>query len=215
MALQSLILLRHGVTAWNSEQRMQGHHDIPIGAHGLAQAVAATASIAVLRPEVIISSDLQRAAATAQVIAQAIGLPWQVDSRLRETNLGRWEGLTRDEVQAGWPAEWQAWRHFGARVAPPGGEARTAVAARASAVVDEIDAGTARTALLVTHGGLIVGLTGYLLGLPETGWGRFTGIGNCHWVVLHRIAQGWRLHTYNGGLGGIVLPDGGEESADD
>lgn len=215
MALQSLILLRHGQTAWNSELRMQGQRDIPISERGLAQARSAAASVAALRPDLLISSDLQRALATAQVMAEETGLPTRSDPRLRETNLGLWQGRTRDEVRENWPAEWAAWRHAGARVAPPGGEPRVAVAARAATVVDEIDAAETGTALLVTHGGLIVGLTARLLGLPEAEWGRFSGVGNCHWVVLHRNGVGWRLHTYNGGLGGIVLPGSDEEFVED
>jgi len=80
-------------------------------------------------------------------------------------------------------------------------------------VVDELDAGTAARALIVSHGGLIVGLTGCLLALPEDSWGTLIGIGNCHWVILHRFAGAWRLHSYNAGLGGVVLPRGEDEVA--
>ncbi len=213
MALDHLILLRHGETAWNAELRMQGHRDIPLNDVGLAQAAAAAASVGALQPDVIVASDLQRAVVTAQAVAAVTGLPVRTDPRLRETSLGRWEGQTREQVIAGWPDEWERWRATSAHSAPPGGESRIEVAARAAEVVAELDAGADRRALLVAHGGLIVGLTGLLLDLPDLQWGCLVGIGNCHWVVLHRAGTAWRLHTYNGGLGGIVMPGGQDEVA--
>jgi 2,3-bisphosphoglycerate-dependent phosphoglycerate mutase/probable phosphoglycerate mutase len=142
-----------------------------------------------------------------------VDLPVAVDPRLRETSMGKWEGLTRDEVVAEWEPEWNAWRTTSAHASPPGGESRWQVAQRAAAVVDELDDDRASRALLVSHGGTIVGLTGRLLALPEDSWGTLIGIGNCHWVVLHRYAGAWRLHSYNAGLGGLVLPRGEDQVA--
>lgn len=215
MTLQRLIIMRHGETDWNAEFRMQGHRDIPLNPAGFAQAAAAAPSLVALQPEVIVASDLQRASATAEIIADAVGLPVHTDPRLRETSLGQWEGLARDEVRARWPEQWDLWRHCGARMAPPDGESRLTVSERAAAVVDELDAGSYDTALLVTHGGLIVGLTGRLLRIGEDNWGSLIGLANCHWVVLHRVAESWRLRTYNAGLGGVVMPSSDEEIVDD
>jgi 2,3-bisphosphoglycerate-dependent phosphoglycerate mutase/probable phosphoglycerate mutase len=215
VTLQRLIILRHGETDWNAGLRMQGHRDIPLNARGAEQAAAAAPSVAALNPSVIVSSDLQRARATAEVIARLMGLDVRTDRRLRETSLGQWEGLDRDEVRARWPGQWEEWRHRGARIAPPGGESRLAVSERAANVVDELDAAGHEAALLVTHGGLIVGLTGRLLGIDPDRWGALIGVANCHWVALHRVAERWLLHTYNGGLGGIVLASRDEEIVED
>jgi len=65
----------------------------------------------------------------------------------------------------------------------------------------------------VALGGLIVGLSGKLLGLPSALWSVLTGVSNCHWVVMHRAAETWRLHSYNAGLGSVVLPGGEDEVA--
>ena len=214
MSLTHLILLRHGETDWNAELRMQGHRDIPLNATGRAQALAAAPSVAALAPDVIMSSDLQRARDTAAQVAAVTGLPITTDVRLRETSMGQWEGLNRDQIVAGWPGYWDRWRSTSAMSAPPWGESRIEVAERSAAVVDELDASsTARRALLVAHGGLIVGLTARLLALPESSWNALIGVDNCHWVVLHRAGEGWRLHTYNGGLGGIVMPGGEDQVA--
>ena len=213
MTLEHLILMRHGETAWNRSQRLQGHRDIPLSDAGRNQAVDAAPSVVALRPEVVLASDLGRARETADVVAAVVDLPVAVDPRLRETSMGKWEGLTRDEVVAEWEPEWNAWRTTSAHASPPGGESRWQVAQRAAAVVDELDDDRASRALLVSHGGTIVGLTGRLLALPEDSWGTLIGIGNCHWVVLHRYAGAWRLHSYNAGLGGLVLPRGEDQVA--
>jgi broad specificity phosphatase PhoE len=213
VSLTHVILMRHGETDWNAELRMQGHRDIPLNALGLAQAQAAAPSVAALAPDVIVSSDLQRAAVTATAVADILGLPLTTDPRLRETSMGQWEGLTREDIVSGWPGYWERWRDTSAVFAPPDGESRIEVAARAAEVVAELDGSEARRALLVAHGGLVVGLTGLLLDLPHAAWGTLIGIGNCHWVVLHRTKSGWRLQTYNGGLGGIIMPGGEDQVA--
>jgi glucosyl-3-phosphoglycerate phosphatase len=213
MTLEHLILLRHGETDWNKNQRLQGHRDIPLNAVGHHQAIDAAPSIVALRPSVVVSSDLQRARETASAVSVLTGIEATVDERLRETSMGLWEGLTRDEVIATWPGEWDRWRTTSAHAAPPEGESRWQVAHRANEVVTELDAGPATRALIVSHGGLIVGLTGRLLALPEDSWGTLIGVSNCHWVVLHRFAGAWRLHSYNAGLGGVVLPRGEDQAA--
>lgn len=213
MTLEHLILMRHGETAWNREQRLQGQRDIPLSDVGRMQATDAAPSVAALRPEVIVASDLQRTQHTAAAVAGLVGVPVGSDPRLRETAMGLWEGLSRDEVVAGWPQEWDDWRTTSAHAAPPGGESRWQVAQRAAGVVAELDAGTATRALLVSHGGTVVGLTGHLMELPEDCWGLLVGVMNCHWVVLHRYAGAWRLHSYNAGLGGLVLPRGEDQVA--
>ena len=203
MTLRTLVLLRHGQTDWNLEWRMQGHTDIGLNEVGRVQARAAT--------DVIMSSDLIRAAVSRARIADLLDMPVSIDKRLRETHLGEWEGLTRDDLVARWPERWDEWRGTTAHARPPGGETRYEVALRAAEVVDELDAGGAEHALLVAHGGLIVGLTGYLLELPDAVWSKLIGVNNCHWVALHRRHDRWSLHAYNAGLEGMVLPGAEDE----
>src|SRR5699024_2344703 len=124
---------RHGETDWNAELRMQGHRDIPLNETGRLQAINAAPSIAALEPDVVFSSDLSRAVATAEIFAAQQELSVRCDERLRETALGQLEGLTRDDVMAGWPGQWQQWRTTSAHVSPPGGESRIEVARRAAA----------------------------------------------------------------------------------
>lgn len=196
MTLQRLVLWRHGETDFNAAHRMQGHLDSQLTSTGLGQARRAAPWLAELEPEVLVTSDLSRAGDTAAVLAAETGIPLRVDKRLRETHLGTWQGLTHAEVGAFCPDGIQTWRG-NPEWAPPGGETKVEVAARAAQVVAQLDAEGHGSAVLCTHGGLIAGLTPSLLGLPVSAWSVFGAISNCHWTVLLRRGSGWRLFSYN------------------
>lgn len=196
MTLQRLVLWRHGETDYNAALRMQGQLDSQLTAKGLGQARRASPLLADLAPDVLVTSDLSRAADTAAVLAAETGLPLRVDKRLRETHLGKWQGLTHVQVEAAYPGGIRNWR-ANPECAPPDGETRVQVATRAARVVDELDDVGCGTAVLCTHGGLISGLTPLLLGLPTACWPVFGGISNCHWTVLFRRDSSWRLGSYN------------------
>jgi 2,3-bisphosphoglycerate-dependent phosphoglycerate mutase/probable phosphoglycerate mutase len=197
VSLDWVVLWRHGETDYNATLRMQGQSDESLLTEvGVAQAQRAAPVLATLRPDVLVTSDLSRAAITARVLGEHIGLEPDVDKRLRETHLGTWQGLARAEVDAGWPGDRAAWRDT-PDWSPPGGETRLEVAARGRQVVDELDATGHHSAVLCTHGGLISGLTPLLLGLPPPTWPVFGAISNCHWTVLRRVRGRWRLESYN------------------
>lgn len=201
MTLRRVVLWRHGETDYNASGRMQGHLDSLLTETGWNQARFAAPILVGFEPEVVVSSDLRRARDTATVFTQATGLPLRVDQRLRETHLGKWQGLTTAEVAAEWPDGLVNWQ-VDARYSPPGGESRVEVAARATRVVEELDAEFDGTVLLATHGGLITGLTASLLGLPLESWRALAGISNCHWTTLVRRGSqpAWRLEAYNAGI---------------
>lgn len=79
-----LLLLRHGRTAWNAARRFQGQLDPPLDEVGIAQSEAVAPVLAALGPVALLTSDLQRAVATAAPLAAATGLTARVDPRLRE-----------------------------------------------------------------------------------------------------------------------------------
>jgi 2,3-bisphosphoglycerate-dependent phosphoglycerate mutase/probable phosphoglycerate mutase len=157
-------------------------------------------------PDLLISSDLQRAAETAEIVGAAAGLPVKLDPRLRETHLGQWQGRTLAEVEAGWPGGLARWRSDPGW-APPDGESRIDVVRRSRPVLEELDEQLVddvdATAVLVAHGGLIAGLVSGLLALPTTTWPSIGGVGNCRWAALARRDDHprWRLVGYNVGVG--------------
>jgi 2,3-bisphosphoglycerate-dependent phosphoglycerate mutase/probable phosphoglycerate mutase len=207
VSLRRLVLLRHGQTDYNVGGRMQGHLDSMLTETGVEQAAAVAPEIARLTPDRLISSDLQRAVDTADLVAAACGLPVKYDARLRETHLGDWQGRTVAEIEDDWPGAIATWRSDPGW-APPGGESRIEVVRRSLPVVEELDEEYASTepditVVLVAHGGLIAGLVCGLLALPAAAWPAIGGIGNCRWAALARRSDHprWRLAGYNVGLG--------------
>ncbi len=205
---RQVVLWRHGRTAWNLINRFQGNSDVPLDDIGLAQAAAAAPALVRMGPDLIVSSDLSRAAATAQVLADRVGLPVRTDADLRETDGGSWQGRTRDEIIAADAALFRAWV-AGEDVRPPGGEARSEVVARVVASVERHlrDLPEAGTLVVVSHGGSIRGAIGGLLGLAQEQWTALGVISNCAWSVLSELTlpgptgraarTRWRLEEYN------------------
>jgi probable phosphoglycerate mutase len=195
MMARRLLLWRHGRTAWNAERRFQGQTDVPLVAVGLAEAAAAAVLLAEEKPDLIVSSDLTRAMVTAQALSDVTGLPVYADIRLRESSLGRWEGLTRTDVERDFPDEWLRWLS-GALARRGGGELHREVAERALAAAADAEG---QTVVLVTHGGTAKVLTARLLGLPVPFWRVIAPLANCHWSDLRREPAGWRLDRHNVG----------------
>jgi broad specificity phosphatase PhoE len=103
----TLLLVRHGETAWNAERRWQGHADVPLNARGKEQALALAEQLAAERVDAIYSSDLSRARDTASVVGERLGVDVLVDADLREIDVGPIEGLTAEEAGSfdGWQGE--------------------------------------------------------------------------------------------------------------
>ncbi|MFD7628181.1 histidine phosphatase family protein [Streptomyces sp. NPDC059851] len=197
---RKIVLWRHGQTSWNLERRFQGSTDIPLTETGVAQARRAARLLAFLKPDAIVASDLQRAAATAAELAAVTGLSVARHSALRETYAGEWQGLTHDEILEKHGEQYAAWKR-GEPVRRGGGELETEVADRAAPVVLEHAGRLPQngTLVVVSHGGTIRTTIGRLLGLAAHDWESLGGLSNCCWSVLGEGARGWRLLEHNAG----------------
>ncbi|WP_280722469.1 histidine phosphatase family protein [Kitasatospora sp. MAA4] len=195
-----IVFWRHGQTSWNLESRFQGSTDIALTETGVAQAKRSARLLAGLSPDLLISSDLQRAAATAAELARLTGLDVQHHAGLQETYAGEWQGLTNAEIRARFPEQYEAWGR-GEAVRRGGGELSSEVADRSVPIVLEaVDKLPERgTLVVVSHGGTIRTMLGRLLGLEPVQWECFGGLSNCCWSVLGRGARGWRLLEHNAG----------------
>jgi len=154
--LTRIVAVRHGETAWNRDTRIQGHTDIPLNDHGRWQAQRVAQALRDEGVVAVYSSDLQRAAHTAEAIARACGLPLVLDPGLRERHFGRFEGLTHDEIHSQWPDEGRRWRERDPTYGPDGGETLSDFFARC---VDTAERLVRRhrggTVALVAHGGVL------------------------------------------------------------
>ena len=163
--MRHLTLIRHAVTDWNLEGRVQGRCDIPLSAAGEAQAVALQGRFAG-EAVLLYSSPLSRAQKTA-VLAFPGHTPI-LDPRLSELDYGTFEGRTLAERE-GLP-EWHAWRRDPYHQAPPGGESYRELCRRVAAWFGGLP--DAPHVVAVTHSGTIQGLIAHLLGLTALPWRR-------------------------------------------
>lgn len=188
-----VLLVRHGETDWNADGRWQGHAPVPLNASGLAQSRALGRYLAAngYAVEALYSSDLTRAMQTATALGEALGLPVQPERRLREIDLGEWQGMTRDEAAA-WDAQRYAAYSADWRGTPvPGGESRRQVQVRARAVFDDLAVRHSEdTIAIVTHGGTLGMLIESLFGVIER-----PSLANTSITLLERPDGGadWRL----------------------
>ncbi|MGH8853502.1 MAG: histidine phosphatase family protein [Telluria sp.] len=167
----TILLIRHGETAWNAEKRLQGHLDIALNAEGERQAALLGAALGAERIDHIVSSDLQRAHQTAEAIARVRGARVSVDAGLRERCYGGFEGLLYSEIAARFPLEFAAWQARDVDgVLPPGtnrGETFRAFFDRVTgAILAHAAAHPGRTLALVAHGGVLECAYRKALGLP-------------------------------------------------
>lgn len=185
-AVTRLLTLRHGESEWNAIGRWQGQEDPPLTDAGMLQAVAAAELLGTF--DAVWASTLQRAAYTAAIIAEALGIgPVQTDPLLMESAFGPWQGLTIHEIEQGWPGYLAEHRR------PEGAEQPEEVTARGLAALRRI-AGQhpGGEVLVVTHGGLMRTLR-RALGGDEM---RFTNLAGC-WFDVHpdgRVEAGEAVH---------------------
>ena len=151
-----LLVLRHGQTAWNVDQRIQGQLDIPLNEHGLWQAEQLALALAGEELHAVYSSDLQRAAATAAPLARGAGLALQTDPALRERAFGDFEGVSFREIEQRWPEAASRWRRREPDFAPGGGETLRQFYARSVQAATQLAARhPGQTVALVAHGGVL------------------------------------------------------------
>ena len=199
--MTTLVLLRHAPTGYNTEGRLQGSLDVPLGADGVEKA-AQTAQRVVAEygtSVTVVSSPLRRATGTADAVAALASTATLVDPRFTQRPYGAWEGLTWDEVREGWPDEY-AVRHEGLDPMIAGWGMSQDVSHRVAAGLRETAADAARTGVetvvIVSHGSAIMlGVAG-LLGLPLTP-SRLGHLPHGAWnELLWQGGDEWRLARY-------------------
>ncbi|MEW6723964.1 MAG: histidine phosphatase family protein [Bacillota bacterium] len=197
-----IYLVRHGETHWNLTGRLQGRADVSLSRRGVAQARRVGQYLHDLlsgeREVALYSSPLRRARQTAQIIARHLDVEYQLSPNLTEMCFGRWEGLSRPEIEQRQPGFLRRWQTEADQVVFPSGETCQQVDARASAALGElVRRHTGSQLVLVTHGQVIRGLL--CLGLRlEPGVRNLINLDNGS--VSHLVTSGegnWRVAESN------------------
>lgn len=205
--MRRVIVWRHGETEQNAGGVYQGHLDSELSPRGQEQAAAAALALARRRPDRVLSSDLRRAAATAEVLARAVGLPVQTDARWREIDVGQWQGQRHADVVAAHPEVMAALDRGEDVVRGVTGESVADLQRRTRAAFADLVAeqGPDETVVVATHGLASRALVADVVGLSyRQAWLSLVGLRNCHWAELVEHRTGWRLEVWNAGVGESV-----------
>jgi probable phosphoglycerate mutase len=166
-----VFLVRHGATTLSAEDRFAGATNVDLSDEGRAQAGALGRRLATQKIVRVYASPMARTVETAQLLATPHGLAPSTHDGLREIDHGRWEGLTRKEVEARFPDEYAAWDQDPYTYAPEGGEAGVRVMARALPALREmVQASAGHAIVVVSHKATIRLMLCALLGIDARGY---------------------------------------------
>jgi len=166
-----IYLVRHGATVLTAEDRFAGSSEVPLSDEGRAQVAALAERLRCDALDAVYASPMGRTLETARIIGAPHGLEPRPEPDLREIDYGRWEGLTRDEVERDFAAEYEAWQEDPLTIAPEGGESGIQVLARALLVVRRIvQQHQHRSVLVVAHKGTNRLLVSSLLAFDARGY---------------------------------------------
>jgi probable phosphoglycerate mutase len=167
MPATKMIVIRHGETTWNLDGKYQGHADSPLTKRGLAQAHAVGKRMKKLPFDVLYSSDLTRAHRTAQCIATETARDIVLDLRLRERNLGIFQGMCREEFIVKYPEIYAQYQADLLHYVIPQGESIQQCYQRCIGCFEEIAQHHAgQTVVAVTHGGILANLLKHTFQIP-------------------------------------------------
>jgi broad specificity phosphatase PhoE len=196
MTVKRIILIRPGETNWNREGRWQGWVAAPLNEHGRRQAEALAKFVRNIGMSALYSSDLRRAAETAELLAARLGFKPVYDARLRERNIGAWQGLTLDEMRDWYPDEYELLLNDVDRFRIPGGESRAEVRARMVAALDDIlNKNQGETVGIISHTTAIRALLAHLI--PDCDPNRVEVNNTSVTTLVRADANQWQLVAAN------------------
>jgi broad specificity phosphatase PhoE len=160
--LRRLVLIRHGETDGESSVRFHGSGDVPLSDAGRAQMREAARGLRTEVFDLVVASPLRRSWESARILSG--GAPVRLEPDFREVDFGRWEGLTREEIEASDPVLYRDWQQQAADFQFPGGEARAAFRERVVRGLERLRRSGATCVLVAAHKGPIRAVSESLLG---------------------------------------------------
>ncbi len=194
-----LLLTRHGQTDWNIAGRYQGQSNVPLNQTGQLQAGQIAQRLSRESIHAIYSSDLSRAADTAQKIInlQKQTPALQMDSRWRELSFGNWEGMTYKEMSAHSPELFSNWMVDPKNISTPNGETLAQLAERIKSAFEEIKNNHKdQTVLVVAHSGSLQTLLAVTLGVDLNRYWQFR-VGQASFSELNVVEDSVMLNSLN------------------
>ena len=191
-------LVRHGETEWNHLGRFQGQYDTLLNARGQDQARVTALAAKNWAISSIYASPLTRTMQVAHEISEQLGLPVAARDGLMELSLGQLEGVTGEEMRAGWPEVFNTWNRSPETIEMPGGESLATLEDRAWQVILELEAqhDPQDNLLIVSHNFAIRAICGKLLGIPLANFHRLQ-LALSSVSIFESGQRGRRLLTYN------------------
>ncbi len=166
-----LLLVRHGISEYNSARRFAGYSDVEMSAAGYEQAERLRDRLAGEKIDAVYSSDLRRALVTAEILCSGRNVDIVPCSELREVNYGDVEGLTFPEISRLYPEVAELITNFSLQLWFPGGESFTEFIERTSKFLDRLEKhAPEKTILIVSHSGPLRVLLCRLLGIDLVHW---------------------------------------------
>jgi broad specificity phosphatase PhoE len=200
MSSLRLLLVRHGETIWNQENRWQGQADIPLSDNGQAQARRLAQRLLNEGRQVhaIYSSDLSRAFQTAGILGETLGIAPLPEQGWREMDIGRWSGLTTAEVATRYADEWERLR-AGEDLPRGGGETFAQFQGRLIGSAQRLFARhVEQQVMIVSHGGAVRAFLLHCRGLSMNQFRQIEKIGNTALSEVSIFADGRTLiHSVN------------------
>ncbi|MDN4072675.1 histidine phosphatase family protein [Fictibacillus terranigra] len=184
--MTTIAFVRHGVTDWNAERRIQGIIDVPLNDQGRAQAQALASRFEKEHWDLLFTSQLTRARETGSIIGQALGIPVHTDKRIREVNFGRLEGTNEQDRIKRWGTDWSKLEH--------GKEKKEQVLKRGNEFLENlVEQHQGRKIIVVSHGTFIRAMLKGLLASDE-----YNGsLVNTSVSMLHHKEQKWACSLFN------------------
>lgn len=205
----TIYLLRHGDSRQDEIKRYIGQADVPLNDEGRSQAACWRKELANIPMERIFCSDLSRSLETARIIAEGRSELVQPLHKLREINLGAWDGLSFEDVQRLYPSEYERRGADMVTYRTPGGECFADLAARVVPLFVEILRGSSGNLLIVGHAGANMVIICHILGMPLENLFRIRQDYGCM-NIIDFDSNGMRLRKMNlAGLDNFPHPSQG------
>jgi len=191
-------LVRHGESAWNAENRLCGRSDTPLSEAGRRQAKRLAQRLKTIPFEAFYTSPLVRAAETARLLGEVVGLEPVPDQRLVELDYGQWEGRTLPDIMENDAQAFRAWDAKPAHLAPPGGETGLVAQQRVVSFLDSLAAQHQQGRVLVSFHKTVCRLAiCHVLGMAPDEYRRKLILYNAALSIIRSRPYGWELITFN------------------